>query len=569
MEDPEESNLDHSSDKRLYFLSKLRQEREVDIDFTFQFDSIYKLQRVYFYGLCMSFFKLSPLFLSIFLVGCGSDDSPSEPVEPAYYCDTSMGSTVTEEEGLVTVQPKISCQVLVNPDIGFSDFHAISIHDDKYNAVPSYPETSTVYFRWYWSELEPVEGIYDFSTIEEQLKGRHDVPSLEDIEGIEDKGKKLMFRIITTGKTDAGENAIPLWFKDPKGKEVVAPNGDTVFVPDYTNNTFKTKINRLIDALAVKYNNPNMITSVDIGVVGSWGEWHLEEAFSDAALGAHLDDKTLFESPAVFTEYVTMHQSAFTDVPTVMLIGSEDPSETFLTSAVAGGSGWRADCLGDKQGYYGFGWNHMENGYPHALDNANANGAWKQAPVQFETCNDMTIWQTAHAFTEKDVTEVFNYALDHHASLINAKSKPIPDEFQPTVQEVLKKLGYRFELTSLTHPKESSLGGSITISSKWKNTGVAPSYYPYRVAYRFVDVSGKVENTQETSRDVLDWLPAETRERKPAIINIADDITVPTVPGAYDLQIGLVNDLGDAKIKLAIDMPQKDNWYSISTITVN
>ncbi|GLR74156.1 DUF4832 domain-containing protein [Aliivibrio sifiae] len=468
-----------------------------------------------------------------------------------------MGSTITEKGDLVTTKPKISCQVLVNPDIGFTDFHSISIHDYKYGAIPSYPETSTVYFRWYWSELEKSDGVYNYTLIDKQL---NDAKAA---------GKKLMFRVMAMGETDSGENSIPLWFH-AKGKDVVVNTEKTVFIPDYTSSDFRTQIEDLLAALSAKYNDPDDITSVDIGVIGSWAEWHLEEAYpNEPALGAHLNDNTLFESPSAFTEYVTMHQSNFTRVPTVMLIGSEDKRETFLASAVANGSGWRADCLGDKEGYYGPGWNHMEDAYPHALDNANASGAWKQAPVQFETCNDMTLWKTAHNFTEKDVTEVFDYALDHHASLINAKSKPIPDEFQPAVKEVLKKLGYRFELLSLTHQKEVIAGNLITINSEWKNSGVAPSYYPYRVAYRFVDSSGNVEKQQDTSREVLDWLPAETRMVDAPVIAINDDITVPTLAGEYDLQIALVNDLGDAKIKLAIDMPQKDNWYSISTITVN
>ncbi|WP_254105436.1 DUF4832 domain-containing protein [Aliivibrio fischeri] len=217
----------------------------------------------------------------------------------------------------------------------------------------------------------------------------------------------------------------------------------------------------------------------------------------------------------------------------------------------------------------------MDEGYPEALANAEQHGSpdiksiWKQAPVQFETCDDMTVWKTHHSYTINDVTEVFNYALDHHASLINAKSKPIPDEFQPAVQEVLKKLGYRFELISLTHSKEVLASSSMSITSEWKNSGVAPSYYPYRLAYRFVDASGNVEAKQETSRNVLDWLPAETRTDTAPVINIQDDINTPALTGIYDLQIALINDLGDAQIKLAIDMPQENNWYTISKVTIN
>ncbi|MGR6831864.1 hypothetical protein [Aliivibrio wodanis] len=75
----------------------------------------------------MSFIQFSPLFLSLFLVGCGSDDS------------TSSANTIT-------ITPTMSDAVLVNPDIGFTDFHSISIHDYEYGAIPSYPETSTSLF---------------------------------------------------------------------------------------------------------------------------------------------------------------------------------------------------------------------------------------------------------------------------------------------------------------------------------------------------------------------------------------------------------------------------------------
>ncbi len=517
----------------------------------------------------MHLLKFSPLCLFLLLVGCGSDDSSS--------------STNT-----ITIHPTINDTVLVNPDIGFSDFHSISIHDDDGSggSVPSYPETSTVYFRWHWSELVNDEGtIIDPLIITDTLKLA------------QAQNKKLMFRIMATETTDCIRDkncsidlsVLPSKLKsdlEAGGKykiaKVMVPNPKStdlaplpdiekkLFIPDYSSEIFITTVKKLLASFPEQLRNPNNITSVDIGFVGSWGEWHLEDAYANGSLGNFADEtKGVISNFSALSTFSEIHKNAFSRVPTVMLIGSEDKRETFLASAVAYGSGWRADCLGDKEGYYGSGWNHMEDGYPHALDNASANSIWQHAPVQFETCDDMTKWKTEHSFSEKDVTEVFNYALDHHASLINAKSKPIPDEFQPAVQEVLKKLGYRFELLSLTHQKEVIAGNLITVNSEWKNSGVAPSYYPYRVAYRFVDSSGNVEKQQDTSREVLDWLPAETRMVDAPVIAINDDITVPTLAGEYDLQIALVNDLGDAKIKLAIDMPQKDNWYSISTITVN
>ncbi|WP_375320040.1 hypothetical protein [Aliivibrio logei] len=63
---------------------------------------------------------------------------------------------------------------------------------------------------------------------------------------------------------------------------------------------------------------------------------------------------------------------------------------------------------------------------------------------------------------------------------------------------------------------------------------------------------------------MLDWLPAETRMGDAPVIAINDDITVSVLAGEYDLQIALVNDLGEAKIKLAIDMPQEKRFIADS-----
>ncbi|WP_375320037.1 hypothetical protein [Aliivibrio logei] len=85
----------------------------------------------------MYFLKVSPFFfLSLFLAGCGSNDA--SPTDPINYYDTAMGSSVTEKGGLVTTKPKISCQVFINPDIGFTDFHSISIKDNQWKPIPSY-----------------------------------------------------------------------------------------------------------------------------------------------------------------------------------------------------------------------------------------------------------------------------------------------------------------------------------------------------------------------------------------------------------------------------------------------
>ncbi|OBU23850.1 hypothetical protein AYY22_05795 [Photobacterium kishitanii] len=65
--------------------------------------------------------------------------------------------------------PTIIDDVLINPDIGITDHQSFNIHGDPWWNKPSHPETSVVYFRWYWEELEPQPGHYNFQLIDDTI----------------------------------------------------------------------------------------------------------------------------------------------------------------------------------------------------------------------------------------------------------------------------------------------------------------------------------------------------------------------------------------------------------------
>lgn len=272
--------------------------------------------------------------LSFLLVGCGSDSD-----------DSSSSETIT-------IYPKISNAILVNPDIGFTDFHSILIKDNQWKPVPSYPETSTVYYRWDWSDIQPTDAdSFDFTAIQSV------------VDKAISANKKLALRIVAMENTGYGADAskLPDWLLS-KISVVTSPNGS--LVPDYTESVFLMAAEKLITELGSKFDDPNVITSIDIGMVGSWGEWNLEDAYpGNGTLGLYPQNEDgLFRDFSQFSKYASMFQTAFTKVPTVMLIGSSNVNETFLAQATnsANPSGWRADCLGDKYGYFSDSWSHMD-----------------------------------------------------------------------------------------------------------------------------------------------------------------------------------------------------------------
>jgi hypothetical protein len=315
--------------------------------------------------------------------------------------------------------------------------------------------------------------------------------------------------------------------------------------------------------LGERYDGHPDIDHVDLGTVGWWGEWHMS--------GSNCKMPTLETQRKIVDAYL----AAFKKTPLVMLVGGGE----MLRYAVSRGTGWRADCLGDMGGFSGR-WNHMRDAYPQEVPGNGASDAWKTAPVAWETCWDMRKW----ANENWPIRYIFNYALALHGSHINNKSAPLPvrDDVRPEIERFLRRLGYRLVLKELKHPAEATAGGPLELATKWQNTGSAPCYRPYRLAYRlsgpegfskvFVGrvvvnrwMPGTVELfTEEFFRQPPDLPPGE-------VVAEADAVSLPAdmPPGEYRLALAVVGVESDEPVvRLAIEGRQSDGWYPLSTLRV-
>ena len=128
-------------------------------------------------------------------------------------------------------------------------------------------------------------------------------------------------------------------------------------------------------------------------------------------------------------------------------------------------------------------------GYPLWIRQAGIENVWKSAPVAWESCWDMRKW-VAEGWP---LRTVFNYALALHGSQINDKSAPLPEgpEVRAEVERLLRRLGYRFELQELKHPTVVRAGQVLELAMRWRNTGSAPCYRPYRLACRLSNDAGQ------------------------------------------------------------------------------
>ncbi len=434
-------------------------------------------------------------------------------------------TAATSAGKLVTVQPREIDDVLYNPGMGFADFHFGFGHPPK---PDEYPHTTVAYFRWPWAELEPAEGQYNFALVD------------GIIAQAKVKGETLAIRIVSEYKTGT-----PQWLLD-KGVGSVKES-DGIF-PDYNHPVFLDYHERLIRAFGERYGRSLDIDHVDIGSVGCWGEWN-----TACCEGVEAQCKAYYPSEANQLAITDWYLKYFSGTPLVMLHGGQ------LQYATARGAGWRADCFGDY-GYFSPDWNHMEHAYAPVLEASVVADAWKHGPVQMEVCGYIHEWYE-RGF---DLDRILEKGLEWHVSVLNAKSKPVPAAWRPRFDEFLKKIGYRFVLRELTHPAASGAGEALVIRSRWDNTGVAPIYHAWPLAYRLRSGRDQVVAQWRSSADLKQWLPG-------ALHRTEDTVVVPkTVPtGSYMLDVAILSeDARFAAVDLAIEGKRADRWYPVSRVEI-
>ncbi|MEW7314585.1 DUF4832 domain-containing protein [Buttiauxella gaviniae] len=456
----------------------------------------------------------------------------------ALMCMVFPGTVMAEP--LTVVTPKALSGPITNPGMGIASFH--QGYGEQLTQT-QYPDTGIEYERFYWTELEPVEGQYNFALVDDAFKfaARHQ-PAMN-----------VGLRFMALEEPQSGSK-IPDWLIR-KGVKGLWTSDKKTFIPDLDDPIFLAYSQRLLNAFGKRYDGNENLAYVDIGMVGSWGEWHNSNFPSLTPLEKRY-------SPATLDKYVNMHFAAFPKTPKIMLIAGGDN----LVSAVKKGAGWRADCLGDWRNF-SKAWNLMEDDYPQRIETAQGafsgfNDAWKHAPVSFEICGYMKEWKTEQHYSKAEVQRTFDWAIEQHASTINLKSREVPAEFRPIVDEALTKLGYRFRLASLSHESAVQKGNNLTLNSQWANDGVAPIYLKYDVSFRVIDNANKVIAQGNTLDDIRTWLPGE----RTSSYRLA--IPATATKGQYNIEVAMLDKQGKARINLANDVPHSSGWYRVSSFKV-
>ncbi|SHO48397.1 DUF4832 domain-containing protein [Anaerocolumna xylanovorans] len=428
---------------------------------------------------------------------------------------------------------------------------------------PLAQEVKMAYFDIKWSELEPTEGKYDFTAVEEKYHFKY----------WREKGVRLNLRFVMDDPSDNPNHMdIPKWLYDKLvkenynggkgGKWYNSPAIGAGFAPDYNSPLLLAAHEKAIKALAKRYDNPGIISFIQIGSLGHWAEFHNwpedisgkfpDLSISDKYVGHYLDNfkkvKLGMRKPYPIASKNKL--GLFNDV-----FGMADTTAQFLDWAQ---NGW------DEIGEYV----DAASGYssPEEARKASAmSDFWKNNYSGGEFANGnvrLYIDDTTIMDTLRQVRESHTSWLGPCSPADLLKSDKDAYLYQCNIDALTNIIGYNFVLEAVTHNGKAKTGNNLSVKMKWNNKGVAPFYYNWPLELSLADSKGKIAAKTITSADITKWLPGETVTTQS--ISIPKNLK----KGEYTLCVAILDpQTGKPGIKLGIEGIRSDGRYTLNKIT--
>lgn len=435
--------------------------------------------------------------------------------------------------------PRVSDALLTNPGIGFiaapglQDLEPDSIRDNRGEPVEpfrftpesktwNHPDSGVFYCGTRWKEIEIDDGVYDWSDLDRKL------------ETAAEMGCTAVVRIAPYALAEHED--IPAWLRQRVPEEPEFP-----FWRIDPNTTDYPKLwARLIRAFAARYDGHPVISSVDMAIVGAWGEGGGTEFMEYSAM------------ETIIRAYV----DGFRHTPLQSLL--HDPRSLKCIRDCRAKVGFRVDCLGDMGGFHGERWSHMLDFYPENIENFEMGDAWRDAPVVFEACWHMNDWY----LQGWDIDYIIDESLKWHISSYNSKGTTVPEAWRESVERWVRRMGYRFEIHELAWQSEAVAGENWDTEMLVLNTGVAPCYHNYAPVIRLCGAGHTVEIPLD--EDIRTWMPDEEHFSARSL-----SIPVDLEPGEYEVQLGFPTGLEKRPaLMLAIENERADGFYKMGHVRV-
>lgn len=439
-----------------------------------------------------------------------------------------------------TVQPEPLAGYIPNPYMGWQDTQPINKRF-----------TETVgYGRVNWDDVNPNEGVYDWSPIESV---RADLAEADDT---------FSFRVRPAQPPPWGDgHQMPAWLVE-RGARIAETSSDILegvisTEPLYSDCLFLEAHATFVDALRRRYDGDPQVAFIDIGSYGNYGEWgseqyddepdsldwHARRRIIDMYLGGQ-GTRPCQEADGQIKQ-VSYEYTGFQRTQLIMPYTPWFPDSLEYALSQRPDVGIRHDALGSES--------HQRR-YREEIGHL-VQQRWPQAPIIFEYYPE--------AYTPEALRRARDFAQEMHASFVheNFDGRGQND----LIEELLETIGYRLVLREMTYTSELGPGETLRLDMTWENTGSAPPYFEnYPLVVSLTNALGVTAYEQPISVDIRTWLPGQP-------IQLSGELQLPAnfPAGTYDLRLAFVDPArNQAALTLAIDGQDAQGRYLIGPVNI-
>jgi hypothetical protein len=407
---------------------------------------------------------------------------------------------------------------LANPDKGWyhhmldNGIHKYLIQDEK--DLTNFPGMDHLYLRLAWAFLEPEEGKFDWSYID-NIVDKY-VPM----------GYKISFRISCkeTGKVNEAvpieingiRYATPYWVVQAGAKGIERPEfGSPSWTPDWDDPVFLKKLDNFHKAFAKKYDGKPWLRYVDVGSIGDWGEGH---TWSSTRI-----PPTFNEVKTHIDLYLKHYKKSLIVVTDDLLrsTGSETEKAELLNYVIKNGISLRDDSPMVK----GLMENDLKTWCVKHPDFFEA--AYKNTPTVYELEHYSKVKAQGH-WLGKNGTDTIPKLNVTGAEVFRNSIKLIRPTYigfhgylgewladnPDLTNELLNLCGYWYFPKSINVTQAK--GQKLSFEIEWLNKGVAPAYNGYELRGKLIPVnnSAKPIDFQIENSGNKNWMPGQVSIEK-------------------------------------------------------
>jgi len=455
---------------------------------------------------------------------------------------------------------------LANPDKGWyhhmldNGIHKYMIQDEE--ELHNFPGMDHFHLRLCWAFLEPEEGEFDWSYID------------DIVEKYVPMGYGISFRISCkeTGgapgsvpqEIDGVKYATPYWVKQAGAKGIDCPEfGNCSWTPDWNDPVFLEKLNNFHKAFAEKYDGKPWVRYVDVGSIGEWGEGHTHRSTqippTVAEVKTHID---LYLKHYKNTQIVVTDDLIYWNKP------EEDVNELFEYVKVKNITFRDDSPLVD--------WYVQKNpdtwsvSHPYFFE-----AVYKKLPTVFELQHYSAVKKDGNwlgkngeeIIPEIDVSgaEIFRKSMELiHPTYIGFHGY-LGEWFSDNPEltnELLNLCGYWYFPKSV-HVTEFD-NDILTFEIEWLNKGVAPAYHVYALKGMLIpfEISARTIEFEIEDSGNKNWMPGE-------IHTVKYNVPLNEKPqGNYQLAIQLFDKKSNKPVDFALKNELKDekNYFKVAKL---